>query len=275
MGQVLTHAQWNDIIRRVNDLAANRPNGCPEFDPIPEVEPRHKWSWLDILVVQNRLYDMCNDNTFTTWSNKWKQGFVDEINAAIERGWCGCEDLWTGPYSIPFPAATATRNYHSASDSYDIENPYPAYPPCFGDEYPRIIGTVFRAMWKNVIYWSPTTLQVGLPGISGRVAQIRFTGTKLWSGYHDDYYNHSGAWSSEEPFSGQINLGTVSEDGQLEIADEVEYSTDNEFQDYLDGFIWKNNQIFIENANCDYYSAHYEYHLDYSVSESNLWIDRP
>lgn len=85
---------WNDIIRRVNDLAANPPPDT-DCDPLPaldEVDPEHIWSKSDIEAVRDKLTAICEDNTWSGELRLWAQSVLDEIEEAIGRGWCGCEE---------------------------------------------------------------------------------------------------------------------------------------------------------------------------------------
>jgi hypothetical protein len=86
-----TRENWNSLIRRVNALSQNPDSGCDPKDPLAEVGPDHRWTKADIEEVQNRLQEICEENQFTS-PNLWKQQIVDEINDAITKGWCGCED---------------------------------------------------------------------------------------------------------------------------------------------------------------------------------------
>lgn len=90
MGRVWTHDDWNDIIRRANDLIG--PCDYAEYlDPLPEVEAGHIWSASDIGAVRNRLQWMCR-NAPEDWCErvKWKQEIIDELNEAIDNCDCGC-----------------------------------------------------------------------------------------------------------------------------------------------------------------------------------------
>jgi hypothetical protein len=82
---------WNDIIRRINELCAN-PEGedCTAIDPLNEVDPDHIWTVTDIQDVQDKLRELCSDNTFSVELIQWKQEIIDEIEAAILLGWCNC-----------------------------------------------------------------------------------------------------------------------------------------------------------------------------------------
>ena len=86
MGQVWTLDDWNDIIQQVNDLAQNPPDGCDALEPLEEVEAPHKWSADDIQQVQDKLKQVCHDNTFSDIPDLWKQDTIDEINDAIGQG---------------------------------------------------------------------------------------------------------------------------------------------------------------------------------------------
>jgi len=95
MGQVWTRKDWNKIIQRINDLAQNPPGGCEPVDVLPEVEKNHIWTRTDVTDVQDKLIEICKDNTdtFTAELRLWTQDIIDEINEAIDRGWCDCEPL--------------------------------------------------------------------------------------------------------------------------------------------------------------------------------------
>ena len=84
--------QWNEIIRQINDLAENPPNGCESVDTLEEVEAPHKWSKDDIQQVQDKLTEICKDNNFSDIPDLWKQDTIDEINDAISQGWCDCNN---------------------------------------------------------------------------------------------------------------------------------------------------------------------------------------
>jgi len=90
MGQVWKLTDWNDIIQQVNDLAQNPDAGCDPIDPLEEVEAPHRWSKTDIQEVQDKLKEICEDNTFADTPDLWKQSIIDEINDAIDLGWCDC-----------------------------------------------------------------------------------------------------------------------------------------------------------------------------------------
>lgn len=82
---------WNEIIQRINDLSANPSQGCDPLPPLEEVGPNHRWSKSDIRTVQDRLTEICSENQFSAELRLWSQSVIDEINAAIAAGWCGCE----------------------------------------------------------------------------------------------------------------------------------------------------------------------------------------
>ena len=264
MGRVLTRAEWNDIIQRINNLAANRPNGCPEFAPLPEVETRHKWSQTDILVVMNRLHDMCNDNLFTTWSFKWKQGFIDEIEAAIQKGWCGCEDQWTGPYDVDFPLQSENINEVEGSGSWQLGEE-PGHNWCWSNYsiWP-VGGSYTNHWWDHYTYWPAQDLQVGPPGITGRIAKFHFRGHLDWSeSMHQWMTDHFEDWSASgsEPYNTDGGGWPVQDDGVLRLTKAGLATLHNLYQDVT--------------SNCPDYEFHTEQYRSYSVESCWLSIERP
>jgi hypothetical protein len=91
MGQVWTLDDWNDIIQRVNDLAQNPDPGCDPVDPLEEVEAPHIWKVQDVEDVRDKLMEICDENEFEAELEYWKQDIIDEIEEAIDNGWCNCE----------------------------------------------------------------------------------------------------------------------------------------------------------------------------------------
>jgi hypothetical protein len=83
-------SDWNDIIQRVNALCTNPDPGCDALSTLDEVPENHKWSVGDITSVRNKLTEICDENTFSAELVKWKQDIIDEIEAAIDAGWCNC-----------------------------------------------------------------------------------------------------------------------------------------------------------------------------------------
>jgi hypothetical protein len=90
MGQAWTRENWNNIIQQVNNLAQNPDPGCAPLAALTEVSPNHIWTKSDITNVRNKLMQICNDNTFIAELRLWTQQIIDEINTAIEAGWCDC-----------------------------------------------------------------------------------------------------------------------------------------------------------------------------------------
>jgi len=92
MGQAWTRDDWNDIIQRVNDLAQDPDDGCDPLEPLEEVGTDHVWTRDDVIQVQDKLTEICEDNTWSAELRLWAQEIIDEIEAAIANGWCGCEE---------------------------------------------------------------------------------------------------------------------------------------------------------------------------------------
>lgn len=77
----------------MNQLAASPPSGCTAITPaLEEVGRKHIWKKSDIRAVQDRLKAICGTNTFGPMPDVWKKVIVDELEAAIKKGWCGCGD---------------------------------------------------------------------------------------------------------------------------------------------------------------------------------------
>ena len=74
---------WNELIRRVNELA----DEC-SLEHIPLTQNPHKWSKSDIQEVQDKLREICDDNEFDPIPDTWKQSVIDEFVAAIDAGAC-------------------------------------------------------------------------------------------------------------------------------------------------------------------------------------------
>ena len=89
----LTLAYWNNIILSgINALARTPPEGCDPLEELELVTAPHKWTVQDIAAAQNKLKEICSDNTFTTAlpGGKWRKLHIDELWEAIDNGWCNC-----------------------------------------------------------------------------------------------------------------------------------------------------------------------------------------
>jgi len=84
--------QWNDLLTDINDLCTDPDSGCEPLEPIELVTDPHVWSVDDITVARDKLVDICGENTFDTELDLWSEGMIDELETAIERGWCGCSN---------------------------------------------------------------------------------------------------------------------------------------------------------------------------------------
>jgi len=99
---------WNNVLTRINNLASFPPEGCDPVDELPLVTAPHKWTVQDITAAQDKLKEICSDNTFTTASpgDKWRKLCIDELDEAIDNGWCDCEE----PCCIPQGEGTVWIN---------------------------------------------------------------------------------------------------------------------------------------------------------------------
>lgn len=139
---------WNDIIQRINDLIANPDPGCEDIESLEEVAGRHIWTPDDIAAVRDKLVEICPENIFEAETVKWKQQIIDEIEAAIENGWCDCCE-WEGIYTI-IPEGPAVL---SSSTDVDI-----IPPPC----------TITQHRQTDTYYFPIEGLSVGPPDIAHR-----------------------------------------------------------------------------------------------------------
>jgi hypothetical protein len=97
---VLTLDGWNGVLERINALATNPPEGCDAVDELPLVEAPHRWSETDIAAAREKLNEICSNNVFDAPSTgKWLQAIIDELDAAVDNGWCNCEP--TIPCCVP------------------------------------------------------------------------------------------------------------------------------------------------------------------------------
>lgn len=157
MSKIWTRNDWNDIIQRVNDLI-NSNEACKDVEPLEEVEENHIWTKQDITEVRDKLQEICEDTEFTEDLIYWKQPIIDEINDAIDAGWCDCCEpcefghiySWNRLYAIP--------------GRWDFSCPNPYNPACcrppfychFMDWAPSIHGAVVGEPLKKSRYWRVT-----------------------------------------------------------------------------------------------------------------------
>lgn len=147
-------SDWNDLIQQVNTLAIDPDTGCDPLDPLDEVTAPHRWSKSDIQSIQDKLIEICEDNTFDTIPDKWMQSTVDEINEAIAAGWCGCDDCVP-----PCSDAGYEAEYFASHVGYGcIANP----PP---DPYP----------YSNIIHYRQQVIATSEAAVTA-------------SGAYDDYF---------------------------------------------------------------------------------------
>ena len=101
---------WNeDIIREVNELCENPDEGCDPLPVLDEAEVDHIWAKIDVTEVQDKLVEICSENTFDDMDTPQLWHYNDiivPIEEAIERGWCGCESSDTEYNLGYFPQRT-------------------------------------------------------------------------------------------------------------------------------------------------------------------------
>ena len=58
-------SDWNeDIIEKINELCVNPDSGCVPVDELEEVKEKHIWTKKDITEAQDKLIEICPENSF-------------------------------------------------------------------------------------------------------------------------------------------------------------------------------------------------------------------
>jgi len=86
---------WNgQIIQPINELCENPPGNCDPIDTLEEAEENHLWMKQDIIDVQNKLKELCDNNSFTDPESPQLATvvYIQEIEDAINVGWCECDE---------------------------------------------------------------------------------------------------------------------------------------------------------------------------------------
>lgn len=163
-----TREDWNEIIRRVNQLAENPDPGCQPESTLEEVGPDHIWSKSDIRQVHDLLKRICGDNEFEDIPDLWKQSIIDEINEAIDRGWCDCCE----PILCPFGTELyGSESYTQIDLGWSLDWTSPNYPWHYR-------GAVHTMNWAPLI----NGMQVIEPGYQRAWWRVR-----RWEPLHDYY----------------------------------------------------------------------------------------
>jgi hypothetical protein len=88
-----TRKAWNDIIDIVNLIASEPPQDtdCSPLGPLEHVPPEHIWTTGDVKAVQDKLMEICDENTFDDELTLWRDHILEEIATAMAQGWCHCD----------------------------------------------------------------------------------------------------------------------------------------------------------------------------------------
>jgi len=165
---------WNNILTRINNLALHPSEGCDPVAPLSLVAAPHKWSADDIAEAQDKLKEICSNNSFTTAfpGGKWRKLYIDELEEAIENGWCGCEEerccvpqgsgrvqINPGGYYVTIPFSQIVEQYLYGYVSYGdmvaaMGSDVVAHlEQCIGGPTGQIIHyTLTHLHWTNCIY---------------------------------------------------------------------------------------------------------------------------
>jgi hypothetical protein len=169
----LTIERWNGLLGRINALARNPPDGCDAVEELPLVTAPHKWSETDIAAARAKLGEICSTNSFDAPSTgKWLKATIDELEEAIENGWCGCEEerccvprgsgtvqINPGGYYVTIPFSQIVEQYLYGYVSYaDMvaamgEDVVAHLEECVGGPTGQIIHyTLTHIHWVDCIY---------------------------------------------------------------------------------------------------------------------------
>jgi len=172
----LTLDAWNSLLGRINSLASFPPEGCDPVAQLPLVTAPHKWTVQDITAAQDKLREICSDNTFTAAvpGGKWRKLYIDELDEAIDNGWCNCEPeepccipqgqgtVWIngpgGGYWVTIPYWQVIEQYLYGNISYGAaeaalpEGVMAHLVQCYGGGESWISHSYHHAHWVNCIY---------------------------------------------------------------------------------------------------------------------------
>jgi hypothetical protein len=126
---VLTLAGWNNLLTQINNLAKNPPAGCTALAALPLAQAPHRWSVADITAARSKLSAICSTNVFNAPTGIWKQAIIDELNTAIGKGWCKCQQAccvpnktgtvpMPGGYNVTIPYSQVLTQYLYGNVSY-------------------------------------------------------------------------------------------------------------------------------------------------------------
>lgn len=182
----LTLTAWNAVLGEINYLAGHPPEGCDPIAPLSLVSAPHKWSVQDIAAAQNKLTEICSDNTFTAAppGDKWRKRYIDELWDAIDNGWCNCEPeipcciptgngtVWIeayGGYWVTMPYWQIVEQYlygnisYSAAEAAFPDGVFARIVECYPGSGGFISHSFHHDHWVNCVY-QDTWLEGGKRG---------------------------------------------------------------------------------------------------------------
>jgi len=167
---VLTIDGWNGLLERINYLCAHPSEGCDPIAPLELVTAPHKWSETDIAAARAKLVEICEDNVFYAPSTgKWLQDIIDELDSAVDNGWCNCEP------EIPccIPTGNGTVWVVSYGAGYWVTMPY--------------WQIIEQYLYGNLDY---SSVEAAMPdGVMARIVEC-YPGSSGWISYslHHDHW---------------------------------------------------------------------------------------
>jgi hypothetical protein len=91
-----TRNEWNEIIGKINEKRVAPPEStdCEPLEPIELVDENHVWTSSDVQEAWDAVLEMDHESCMEQPDppDVWKQEILDDIEAALENAWCGCED---------------------------------------------------------------------------------------------------------------------------------------------------------------------------------------
>ncbi len=84
---------WNKLIRDLNEFFSAPTEGCPDIEPLDEVEPGKIWTLQDVQEIRDKLKEACplnfrDDIDYYDLNKPWHKQIIDEIEEAMI--WCNC-----------------------------------------------------------------------------------------------------------------------------------------------------------------------------------------
>ena len=114
MGQLWTRTDWNDVIDRVNEKISTCRSGS---ENLPHVDPNHIWKKSDVILVRDKIAELCSDTNFTELK-LWTQKIIDELNSALDN--CDCNGGGLTCVACDAPTFTMDLPYDGTEGGHEL-----------------------------------------------------------------------------------------------------------------------------------------------------------